>query len=88
MERVEIESTSRHSASCSDISVREDGEHVRLLFRPEIVDNPTNPLASVRGRFIYQRKGKNDRWLDLDKLPLSSLKKREGYQLRLLARFS
>jgi hypothetical protein len=83
MEKVEIKSTSRHSASCSDISVREGGEHVRLLFRPEIVDNPSNPLASVRGRFIYQRKGKNDRWVEFDKLPLSSLKKGEGYQLSL-----
>jgi hypothetical protein len=85
MEKVEIESTSRHSASCSDISVRDGGDQVRLLFRPEIVDNPTNPLASVRGRFLYQRKGRNDRWIDFDKLPFSSLKKGEGYQLSLAA---
>ncbi|HUV70623.1 MAG TPA: Shedu immune nuclease family protein [Terracidiphilus sp.] len=82
MEKMKIESTSRHSANCSDIAVRE-GEQVRLLFRPEIVDNPTNPSASVRGRFVYQRKGKNDRWGDFDKLLLSSLKKGEGYQLSL-----
>lgn len=82
MEKVEIASTSRHSATCSDISVREGGQ-VRLLFRPEIVDNPGNPSASVRGRFVYQRKGKNDGWVDFDKLPLSSLKKGEGYQLSL-----
>lgn len=82
MEKVKIESTSRHSASCSDISVRE-GERVRLLFRPEIVDNPANPPASVRGRFVYQRKGNFDRWVDFDKLPLSSIKKGEGYQLSL-----
>ena len=56
---------------------------MRLLFRPEIVDNPTNPSASVRGRFLYQRKGRNDRWVDFDKLALSSLKKGEGYQLSL-----
>ena len=42
-------------------------------------------MASVRGRFIYQRKGKNDQWVDFDKLPLSSLKKGEGYQLTLAA---
>ena len=84
MEKIEIKSTSKHSASCTDISVR-DGDQVRLLFRPEIVDNPSNPSASVRGRFLYQRKGRNDRWEDFDKLPFSSLKKGEGYQLSLAA---
>lgn len=85
MDKVEITSTSQHSASCSDIPIREGGNQVRLLFRPEIVDNPANPLASVRGRFLYQRKGKNDRWEDFDTVPLSSLKKGEGYQLTLAA---
>lgn len=84
LEKIEIKSTSKHSASCTDISVR-DGDQVRLLFRPEIVDNPSNPSASVRGRFLYQRKGRNDRWEDFDKLPFSSLKKGEGYQLSLAA---
>jgi hypothetical protein len=82
MEKVEIRSTSKHSASCTDILVRE-GDQVRLLFRPEIVDNPSNRDASVRGRFLYQRKGKNDRWQDFDKLAFSSLKKGEGYELSL-----
>ena len=84
MEKVEIRSTSKHSASCTDISVRE-GDQVRLMFRPEIVDNPSNRGASVRGRFLYQRKGRNDRWQDFDKLAFSSLKKGEGYQLSLAA---
>jgi len=84
MEKVEIRSTSKHSASCTDISVR-DGDQVRLLFRPEIVDNPSNPSASVRGRFLYQRKGRSDRWENFDKIALSSLKKGEGYQLSLAA---
>jgi hypothetical protein len=84
LDKVEIQSTSKHSASCSDIPVR-DGDQVRLLFRPEIVDNPANLHASVRGRFVYQRKGKNDQWMDFDRLSLSSLKKGEGYQLSLAA---
>ena len=84
MEKVEIRSTSKHSASCTDIAVRE-GDQVRLLFRPELVDNPSNPSASVRGRFLYQRKGRGDRWEDFDKLAFSSLKKGEGYQLSLAA---
>jgi hypothetical protein len=84
MEKVEVTSTSLHSAVVSDIVVR-DGEQVRLIFRPEIVDNPSDPAASVRGRFLYQRKGKNDMWADFDARPLSSLKKGEQFQLEIKA---
>jgi Domain of unknown function (DUF4263) len=83
MDRMQITSTSKHSATCSDISLREGGDQVKLVFRPEIVDNPINPAASIRGRFLYQRKGRNDEWADFDSLPFTSLKKGEGYQLSL-----
>jgi hypothetical protein len=84
MERVEITSTSKYLACCPDICIR-DGDQVQLIFRPEIVDNPSQPAAAVRGRFLYQRKGKNDAWEDFDSLPLSSLKKGEHFQLSLKA---
>ncbi|MES2391121.1 MAG: Shedu immune nuclease family protein [Acidobacteriota bacterium] len=84
MTGVRIQSTSKYSATCSDILVR-DGEQVRLFFRPEIVEDPTEPRAAVHGRFVYQRKSRNDRWTDVDKIQLSTLKKDEGYQLRLSA---
>ncbi len=54
-----------------------------MIFRPEIVDNQDNPEARVRGRFIYQRKGDADTWEEFEKVPLSSLKKWEGFQLEL-----
>jgi hypothetical protein len=84
MDKVEVTSTSPHSAVVSDIVVRE-GHQVRLIFRPEIVDNPSNPAARVRGRFLYQRKGKRDSWVDFDRQPLSSLKKGEQFQLEIKA---
>ena len=49
------------------------------------MDNHANPSAAIDGRFLYQRKGKHDEWVDFDNLPLSSLKKGEGYQLSLKA---
>lgn len=55
--KVEIHSTSKHSAICSDIPLR-SGERIQLVFRPEIVDNPTNPGACVKGRFLYQKKAR------------------------------
>jgi hypothetical protein len=84
MDTVEIRSTSLHSAECSDFIVR-DGNQTRLIFRASIVDNPSDRDACVRGRFLYQRKGKNDVWVDFDKMALSSLKKGEQFQLELKA---
>jgi len=81
---MQIQSTSKHSATCSDIELR-SGDRVRLLFRPELVDNRANELASVRGTFVYQKKLTNGRWTDADRIPLSSLKSGEGFQLTLAA---
>jgi hypothetical protein len=56
---------------------------VRLLFRPEIVENQKDPAATLRGTFLYQRKGKGEAWDDSPVASLSTLKKGEGYQLEL-----
>jgi len=82
MEKIEVQSTSPHSATCSDIILRQS-DRVRLVFRPEIVVNSSNRDARVKGTFIYQKKGKADSWEKFDTVPLSSLKKGEGYQLAL-----
>jgi len=82
MEKVEVQSTSNQSAVCSDIPLRV-GEQVRLVFRPEVVENPHDPAACIKGRFLYQKKGKRDAWEDFETIPLSSVKKGEGYQLEL-----
>jgi hypothetical protein len=82
MEKIEIHSTSRHHAVSSDIIVR-DGEQTRLVFRPEIVDNTSNPAACVRGTFLYMRKGKAEQWEDFETRPLSSFKKGDQFQLEI-----
>jgi hypothetical protein len=82
MEKIEIQSTSPHSATCSDIILRET-DRVRLIFRPAIVDNASNRDARVNGTFLYQKKGKAESWDKFNTVPLSSLKKDEGYQLAL-----
>jgi hypothetical protein len=82
MEKIEVQSTSPRSATCSDIVLRQ-GDRVRLVFRPEIVDNASNRDARVKGTFVYQKKSEADSWDKFDTVPLSSLKKGEGYQLAL-----
>jgi Domain of unknown function (DUF4263) len=82
MDTVEIRSTSRQTAACSDITLRE-GPMVRLLFRPQLVDNPNNPRACVKGRFLYLRKGKKDEWQDFDSPSLTSLTRGEQFSLEV-----
>lgn len=81
---INIISTSRDSATVSDIVVRE-GKLVRLIFRAQIVNNDEDPAACVRGRFIYQKKAKNESWSDVPATPLTSIRKGEEYQLELHA---
>jgi hypothetical protein len=82
MDRIETQSTSRKTAITSDIVLRE-GPQARLVFRPEIVDNTGKPEAAIRGRFLYQKKKRNDQWIEFDRLPLTSVKVDEGYQLEI-----
>lgn len=84
MKRVEITSTSRRSAVSTDVVLRE-GEQVRLIFRPEIVENPSDPSACVRGRFLYQKKGRNETWEDRPGTSHATIKKGEEYHLELHA---
>lgn len=58
-----------------------EGEQVRLVFVPFLVDNPSNPRASVDGHFIYQRKAKSGRWIPVPTIPLSSLKAGDEFKL-------
>lgn len=83
-ETVEVRSTSRASATVTDIVLRES-DLVRLLFRPEIVENPHDAQACVRGTFIYQKRGKNEHWADVETESLATLKKGDNYQLLIKA---
>jgi len=87
MDRQRIKSTSRSSATCSDVVLRggKETDSIRLVFRPELVDNPHDNNAAVRGTFIYQKKGKAKEWEDTREASLASLKSGEGYKLELHA---
>ena len=84
MKKIEVRPTSRSSAGCNPIVLRES-ERVRLVFQPILVDNPDNPKASVDGCFVYQRKTTGDRWSAVKLASLSGLRAGEGYQLALHA---
>jgi hypothetical protein len=84
MQRFETRSTSRRTAECDSIVLRE-GNQVRLVFVPTLVDNAESPRASVDGYFIYQRKAKSGRWVPVRTVSLSTLKSGEGFKLELHA---
>ena len=80
MDKLRIRSTSRSSAECSDVVLR-DTDITRLVFRPILVNNPSIPEAAVKGTFIFQRKGPREQWVDVETIPLSQLKKGDAYKL-------
>jgi hypothetical protein len=82
MDELITTSTSRNTAECTDILIRETAT-TRLVFRPLIISNPNDPNASVKGGFLFQRKSKTAQWVDFETIPLSSLKSGEGYKLAL-----
>ncbi len=77
-----VESTSRQSAACDDIMLSETST-TRLLFRPVLVENPQNPEACVKGKFIRQRKGANTQWEDTESFNAATLKAGEEINLNL-----
>jgi hypothetical protein len=82
VEKITTKSTSSISADTNDIVLRETIT-TRLIFRPQLVTNNHNPKASVKGTFIFQRKGKNDVWENIHDMTLSNMKKGEGISLQL-----
>src|SRR6266851_5906930 len=82
MDPIVIEPTSKDSAVCDPIILRQTGT-IRLVFKPLLVNSVHDKRHAVRGTFIYQRKKKADEWEDISTLPLSKLKGGEGVQLEV-----
>ncbi|MCD6119278.1 DUF4263 domain-containing protein [bacterium] len=57
-----VKSTSRQSAICPDIELSIT-KTTKLVFRPEIANNPHNQQACVKGQFIHFRKSKAGQWI-------------------------
>lgn len=55
-----IISTSNQSAKAPTIELRDPSGSYRLHFDPQIVENAKHPRDRVRGKLIYEKKGKND----------------------------
>jgi len=81
---IRTRSTSKASAIVEDVVLRETST-TRLVFRPTLVDNPSDDSASVHGMFLFQRKSPTEAWEDTETIPLTSLKKDEGFRLDLHA---
>ena len=79
---IRLRSTSRASAQGDDILLRQT-EKTRLVFRPQVVDNPHDAAASVRGAFIFQAKKPSGLWADYKTLDLSKLRDGEWIKLEI-----
>jgi len=79
---IRTRSTSPRTSKINTIVLRE-GPLSRLVFIPVLVQNEKNPGAGINGDFVYQRKAAKDTWIDVRSISLNSLKRGEGYTLRL-----
>lgn len=79
---IRMRSTSLSSADGEHIILRETAT-TRLIFQPSIVENQNNNVASVRGKFLYHRKGANSEWIEHNELSLSHLRANEWVSLEL-----
>ena len=82
VEQYEIKTTSRQSATISD-KVLAETTTTRLILRPELIQNPNNPEASVRITLVHQRKSGTGKWEDLPTKPLSALRADEQVNFSL-----
>lgn len=82
MESRTVRSTSRSSAKTDDIELRVTSL-TRLVFRPMLIENVNDPEASVKGAFIFQKKGRDEKWEDVPLPNLSTLKKGDEVNLPL-----
>lgn len=79
---ITTKSTSLTSATGQDIELRVT-ETSKLIFRPEVVDNPHDQDACVRGNFIFQKKKGTGEWENYKTLDLSKLRDSEWIKLEL-----
>jgi len=82
MKEIKTKSTSLATAVSDAIVLRETPTR-RLIFCPLIVNNEKTPNASVKGAFVYQKKGVNEEWVDITTHTLNTIKKNEGVKLPL-----
>jgi len=75
-------STSSVTATVAD-RILSEGKTTRRIFQPEIIDNPNNAEACVKGTIIHQRKGPKDEWESVEAASLNSLKAGEMSKLAL-----
>lgn len=77
-----VTSTSSRSAEVTPLTLRQT-DSVRLVFKPVLVRNGSDPSASVDGTFCYQRKLRTSGWENIQAIPLNSLHAGEGVKLEL-----
>src|SRR5216683_1187241 len=80
--QIETHATSSNTAEGPEIVLRLR-DQVRLVFKTVLVKNEKEPIACVRGEFVYQKKSKHDKWFPLADTPISAVKKGESYKLEL-----
>lgn len=57
---INVEPTSSKTANASPFNLRQPTDFTRFYFKPILVNNSKEPSNSVKGKLIYEKKGKKD----------------------------
>ena len=79
---IDVHSTSLNTADVTPIVLNET-EMVKTSFEPMLIDNEKDRAACVSGKFIHQRKSKNDELFPSEKISKKSVKTGDILELRL-----
>lgn len=83
MENLKTISTSAHSAKLAEPIVIEETGTTRRVLVIDLNDKKKDIGETVGITIVHQRKKRNDKWEDVECIPLSSLKAGEGVKLNL-----
>ncbi len=73
-----LSGTSNKTATVLEDLVIKETTTTRTIFRAEIIDNPKDTSATVKGVFVHQKKSTKAEWEDIDELKFNTLKNGEG----------
>lgn len=71
--KIKVNTTSNKTADVTGMVIRENQQY-RIVYYPKLVDNTKNPEECVNGYLVCQKKGKSDKWEDMNEISVKDVK--------------
>ena len=71
--KIKVNTTSNKTADATGMIIRQNNQY-RIVYFPKLVDNSKNPEECVSGCLVCQKKGKTDKWEDMNEISVKDVK--------------